>query len=110
VIKQKFLTCFLLIVAVLSVGAAVCPYVTTFMRTVLDDATQHEARTTLGVTTYTWHYDLNGDLMPAWDIRGDETDYFEVNASDYSEMMPVSGAGVSCGWELDGNDDLQPVS
>lgn len=59
---------------------------------------------------YTWHYDFNADLMPAFDIRGDETDYFEVNDSDYSEIMPITGSGKSAGWELDGNDDLQPVS
>lgn len=58
---------------------------------------------------YTWHFDLAADIMPAFDIRGDETDYWEVNSSDYSEMYPVTGTGTSAGWELDGNDNLMPV-
>lgn len=58
--------------------------------------------------SYTWHYDLGADLMPVYDIRGDESDYFEINSSDYSELQPIVGSGTSAGWELDGNDDLQP--
>lgn len=89
-------------------GSSIPAYHTIFTRTLADDADAQTARHTLVVDWYTWHYDLSADLMPVWDIRGDETDYFEVVSGDYSELQPITGAGYSAGWELDGNDDLMP--
>uniref|UniRef100_A0A6M3KBE5 Uncharacterized protein n=2 Tax=viral metagenome TaxID=1070528 RepID=A0A6M3KBE5_9ZZZZ len=94
---MKRLTCFLLICAVIGAvlgmgaGSSICPYMTVYIRTLLDDATQGAAQTTLGLgtgdsptfagltTTGNSIFGLNSSVLQP---TTDSTTFFQVKDQD----------------------------